>query len=300
MAPFAQNGLALLSNFTSITANMPGGPVVVNNGAYMAIAIIMGMISLLAIILFFKFVVRPDAEKLKGYNIENMNRNPLPPMNLSQKIYCVGFVVLILGLMIPSLFPNLPGLGFLSTCGYGLALFVVAVLAALRLKGEPVLDIPKVMSTNMSWGAYFIIVAAILLGNVLTSDSTGVSAFLSLILSPLFEGMSSVVFIVLLLLLAGILTNVCNSLVIGMILQPIIVTYCTQTGAAAAPIVTLLIQFVLLSASITPAASPFAALLHSNKEWVPTKYVYQYTMPVVLIEFVLYLIVGIPLCNIMM
>ena len=38
----------------------------------------------------------------------------------------------------------------------------------------------------------------------------------------------------------------------------------------------------------------------SNKEWVPTKYVYQYTMPVVLIEFVLYLIVGIPLCNIMM
>ena len=85
-----------------------------------------------------------------------------------------------------------------------------------------------------------------------------------------------------------------------MILQPIIVTYCTQTGAAAAPIVTLLIQFVLLSASITPAASPFAALLHSNKEWVPTKYVYQYTMPVVLIEFVLYLIVGIPLCNIMM
>ncbi len=300
MAPFAQNGLALLSNFEAITANLPDGPVVVNSAAYLAVAIILGMVMILAVVLFSKYVFRPDSEKLKGYDVESLNRHPLPPMSLGQKLYCVGFIVVILGLMIPSLFPTLPGMAYLKGCVYGIALFIVAILAAIRVKGEPVLDVAKVMSTNMSWGAYFIIVAAILLGSVLTSEATGISAFLRVMLSPLFDGMSQVVFIILLLLLAGILTNVCNSLVIGMIMQPIIVTYCTQTGADPRPIVTLMIQFVLLSAAITPAASPFAAILHSNKEWVPTKFIYQFTPPVVILELIITLVVGIPLCNLLM
>ena len=300
MAPYMQNGLALLTNFATITANIPGGPVVVNNAAYMAVAIILGMVMLVANVLFSKFVIRPDVSKLKNYDVETLNKHPLPPMDAQQKVITGGFVVLILCLMIPSLLPSLPGMAFLTENSYGLCIFVVALLAAIQINGKSALEIPKVVPTNVNWGAYFIIMAAILLGNVLTNDSTGVSAFLSVVLSPIFQGMSSTVFIILLLFMACVLTNVCNSLVIGMILQPVVVTYCVQSGANPAPIVTLLILFVLLSAAITPAASPFAAILHSNKEWVPTKYVYQYTVPYVLIEFVLVLIVGIPLANILM
>lgn len=300
MAPFAQNGLALLSNFEKITAEMPGGPVIVNSGAYLALAIVLGMIMILAAILFCKFVLRPDVSKMKQFDVESLNRNPLPPMNAQQKVYCVGFILVILGLMLPSLFPTLPGMAFLKPAVYGIAMIMVAIMAAIRIKGEPVMDIAKVLSTNMSWGAYFIIVAAVFLGSVLTNPATGVSAFLAHILSPIFQGMSPVVFIILILALGGILTNLCNSLVIGMILQPIIMTYSIQTGADPRPIVALMIQFVLLSAAITPAASPFAAILHSNKEWVPTKYVYQYTLPIVLIELAITLVVGIPLANILM
>lgn len=300
MAPFAQNGLALLSNFENITANLEGGPIVVNSGSYLLVAILTGMVMIAAVVLFAKFVLRPDASKMEKYDIEKLNANPLPPMSLGQKLYCVGFVVVILGLMIPTLVPSLPGMAYLKSCVYGIALFMVAVMAAIRVKGQPLLDIPKVLATNVSWSAYFIIVAAVLLGNVLTNDATGISAFLKVMLSPIFEGMSPVIFITLLLVLGGILTNICNSLVIGMILQPIIVTYCTQTGADPRPIVTLMIQFVLLSAAITPAASPFAAILHSNKEWVPTKYVYQYTAPMVILELIITLVVGIPLCNLLM
>ena len=300
MAPFAQNGLALLTNFTNITANLPGGPVVVNNAAYMAVAIILGLIMIVANILFAKFVIRPDVTKLKNYDVDMLNKNPLPPMEPRQKVIGISFVILILGMLLPSLFPTLPGMAFLSSNSLGLALLMVAVLGAIRIKGKSVLEIPQVMATNFNWGAYFIIVAAILLGSVLTSDNTGVSAFLSVVLSPIFQGMSPMVFTVLLMAMAVLLTNLCNSLVIGMILQPVIVTYCTQTGANPAPIVTLLIIFVLLSAAITPAASPFAAILHSNKEWVPTKYVYQYTIPFVILELIIVLVIGVPLANLLM
>ena len=203
-------------------------------------------------------------------------------------------------MMLPSLLPSLPGMKFLSSNSYGLALFVVAVLAAIRIDGKAAVEIPKVLAGNLNWGAYFIIVAAIMLGNVLTNESTGVSAFLSYVLSPIFNGMSSTIFTILILLVAGVLTNLCNSLVIGMILQPVLVTYCAQSGADPRPIVTLLILFVLMSAAVTPAASPFAAILHSNKEWIETKYVYQYTLPIVLIEFILVMVVGVPLASMLM
>lgn len=300
MAPFAQNGLALLTNFTNITANMPGGPIVVNNAAYMAVAIILGMIMIGANILFSKFVIRPDISKLKDYDVEQLNRNPLPKMDVRQKTISAGFVILILAMLLPSLFPSLPGMTFLAANSIGLALLTVSILAALRINGSSILEIPQIMATNFNWGAYFIIAAAILLGSVLTSENTGVSAFLSVVLSPIFTGMSPMIFTILLMAMAVLLTNLCNSLVIGMILQPVIVTYCTQSGTNPAPIVTLLIIFVLLSAAITPAASPFAAILHSNKEWVPTQYVYKYTIPYVIIELIIVIVIGVPLANILM
>lgn len=297
MAPFAQNGLALLTNFANITAALPGGPVTINDISYMAVAIILGILMIGGNILLAKLVFRPDVTKLKNYDVEALNKNPLPPMDVRQKMISAGFLVLILAMLLPSLLPFLPGMAFLSQNSIGFALLAVAVLAAIRIKGRSVLEVPQVMSTNFNWGAYFIIVAAILLGSVLTSDSTGVSAFLGVVLSPIFQGMSPVVFTILLMVFAVVLTNLCNSLVIGMILQPVIVTYCTQSGANPAPIVTLLIIFVLLSAAITPAASPFSAILHSNKDWVPTKYVYRYTIPFVVLELIIVLLIGVPLAN---
>lgn len=300
VAPFMQNGLALLSNFAAITEKMMGAPVQVNNAAYISVAIIMGFCMITGCILFSKFVLRPDTKKLQNFDVNLMNRNPLPPMSLQQKLVGGGFVVLVLSMLLPSLFPTLPGMAFLGANSNGLALFATALLAALIVKDKSVLDISEVLKNNFNWPSYFIIAAAILIGSVMTNESTGVSAFLKVILSPIFQGLSPFAFTIFLLVMAGILTNLCNSLVIGMILQPVVVTYCLETGAAPQPIVTLLIIFVLLSAAITPAASPFAAILHSNKEWVPTKYVYMYTIPFVLIELAIVMIIGLPLTNLLM
>ena len=133
-----------------------------------------------------------------------------------RKVIAAGFTLLVLGMMFPSLMPTIPGMSFLAQNSYGLALFAVAVLAAVRIKGKAALAVPQVVATNLSWGAYFIIVAAILLGNVLTNDSTGVSAFLKVILSPIFQGMSAGVFTILLLAMAVLLTNRINRVTIGL------------------------------------------------------------------------------------
>jgi len=300
VAPYAQNGLALLNNFYTITESLPTGPVEVNNAAYMAASLTYGVLAITACVLFAKFVLRPDIEKLKKFDIESLNKTPLPPMNKSQKVLSAGFITLVLMMLIPSIVKGIPFIDYIGAATTGMGFFILGVLAALRFDGKPVVNVGEVFSKNISWSSYYIIAAAIFLGSVLTSQNTGVSAMLKVVLSPIFNGMSPLVFTVVLLVFAGVLTNLCNSLVIGMILQPIIVTYTVQSGSDPRPMVTVMILFVLMSAAITPAASPFAALLHGNKEWIETKYVYKYTVPFVLIEFLIGVLVIVPMLNVLM
>lgn len=139
-----------------------------------------------------------------------------------------------------------------------------------------------------------------MLGNALTNEKTGIGACLNFYLTPLFANLSPLIFNICILGSAVILTNLCNSLVIGMLLQPVVLAYCQTTGADAAPIIGLMTCFVLASACVTPAASPFAALLHGNKEWLQKSDAYKYGGLFVVIQTVIILLLGIPLSNIVM
>lgn len=294
--PYMSNGLALISNYATITQNILGHSVVIDNGQWLMVALIYGAFCTAAVILFTKYVLRPDVSRLKNLTLEQLNKNPLPPLNRRQKMVAVVIVALLMSMLLPSLFPFLPGMSWLSANSTGMAMFFIVVLCVLRADGKPLISIGENMS-NFAWGTYFLVVSAILIGSVLTNESTGVIAFLNTVLSPVFRNMSPAVFTVVVLFVGCVLTNVCNSLVIGMILQPVIATYCLTVGANSAPIAALMSMFVLSCAIAAPAASPFAAMLFGNKEWLRSKDIYKYDLMFVAIEMVLVLVVGVPLAN---
>lgn len=93
--PYSGNSLALLNNFSTITENM-GNKVVVNNAAYMLLAVVHAVIAVTVIILFCKYVLRPDVSKLKDLDVETLKKNPLPPLNNNQKFMAVSFILYIL------------------------------------------------------------------------------------------------------------------------------------------------------------------------------------------------------------
>ena len=300
--PYMSNGLALLSNYRGIAANA-GVEIDINNGKYFITCFIMGAVMLAIVILFSKFVLRPDVSKIEKLTPEFFEKNPLPPMNLRQKILLITYFAYVLLMLVPSLLTSIPLMQWLNNHSLGWALLYVAILGAVILSdGRPVIDFPAIMSNRrvFPWATFWLCCTAIMIGSLLTSEGTGVSALLATVLSPIFNGMGTTTFTIVLLLVAFVLTNLCNSLVIGMILQPVILTYCTATGVNAAPIVTLLIFFVLLSAMCTPAASPFAAMMFSNKDWLKSTDVYKYAGMYAIISLVFVLVVGIPFANLMM
>ncbi len=298
--PYSGNSLALIGNYAGITENM-GSKVVINSAAYLAVALIYGFVSIGVIVLFCKYVLRPDVSKLKNLDVEMLKKNPLPPLNNNQKFMAISFVLYIMTMLLPSIVPNLGIMKFLSANNYGIALGYTALLACVSLdkeNHETVLPFGKVLN-GFAWGTFFLCTAAILLGSVLTNEATGISAFLNTILTPIFSSMSLVVFYVTLLVITLILTNICNSLVVGMLMQPVIASFCLHSGINSAPITSLIIIFVLASASVTPSASPFAAMIHGNKEWLKSGEIYKHTLMFAVIELVLVILVGIPAASIL-
>lgn len=279
----------------------------INTGTYFVGLLALGAVLLLALILLMKFVFKPDVKPLQTVTIEMLNKNPLPPMDFAQKAYSVVYVCMILCMLLPTLISGVPILQFIQNNTYGLGLVFTVVLLIIKHNGESLLRFNPVMSTKINWGTYYIIGAAMIIGTALTSSpvegvtqATGITEFLNAILSPIFTGMSGTIFTVVIMITAVVLTNICNSLVIGMILQPVILSYCVQSGAEAAPIITLLIFIVLLSAAITPAASPFAAMMFGNKEFLSNGDIYKYCSIMVVVELVLTIVIGIPFISIIM
>lgn len=296
--PYSGNGLALLGNYASLTENM-GNQIIINNAAYLVVALVYGFAAIFAIVLFCKFVLRPDVSRLKQLDVEMLKKNPLPPLNGNQKFLSYSFVTYICIMLLPSIFPKMAIMQFLNQNTYGIALFYSAVLCCVSLdtqKHEPVMPFGKTMA-NFAWGTFFLCTTAIMLGSVLTTESTGISAFLNAMLGPIFTNMSLITFYIALLVITLLLTNLCNSLVVGMLLQPVIATFCMANNINSAPIIALLIIFVLASAAVTPAASPFAAMIHGNKEWLKSGDIYKYTLMFVAIELILAIVIGVPVAS---
>ena len=302
--PYMSNGLALLGNYRGLLPNfgnlseMPG--VMIADGTYFIACFIMGLLLIASVVLVMRFVFRPDVEPLKDVTIEMLEKNPLPPMNKAQKIYGVSLVVFIFCMLVPSLLPTVPVLSFLYQNSLLVPVALTVILCLLRGEDGPVLDMQSVMGKDFAWPTFWLCTAAIYLGGVLTNEATGITPFLNTVLSPIFTGMSGAVFTVVLLLVTVVLTNICNSLVIGMIMQPVVLTYCVSAGVNPAPIITLLIFTVLLSAACTPAASPFAAMLFGNKEYLTSGDVYKYSTTFVLVELAIILVIGIPFINLLL
>ena len=302
--PYMSNGLALLGNYRGLLPNfgnlseMPG--VMIADGTYFIACFIMGLLLIASVVLVMRFVFRPDVEPLKDVTIEMLEKNPLPPMNKAQKIYGVSLVVFIFCMLVPSLLPTVPVLSFLYQNSLLVPVALTVILCLLRGEDGTVLDMQSVMGKDFAWPTFWLCTAAIYLGGVLTNEATGITPFLNTVLSPIFTGMSGAVFTVVLLLVTVVLTNICNSLVIGMIMQPVVLTYCVSAGVNPAPIITLLIFTVLLSAACTPAASPFAAMLFGNKDYLTSGDVYKYATTFVLVELVIILVIGIPFINVLL
>ena len=112
------------------------------------------------------------------------------------------------------------------------ALFLVGFV---HLHGKPVADISETASVY-PWRIFLLIAVAMLLGDAMTGKGTNVTVFMEYLLRGVLEGFGYVPLCIVVVLLAIIFTNFCNSVVLGLVLTPVLLAMCNAFGMNAGPL----------------------------------------------------------------
>ncbi|HBV86069.1 MAG TPA: citrate transporter [Desulfosporosinus sp.] len=290
--PFTGSALMIVGAFEKVTKlQMEYLP-------YMLFGLIMSTLGILIYSLLIKFVFKPDMSKIANISTERFEKEKLPPMTLQQKTLfgCLfGYLILIL---LPSIFPKTIGfVALLNKIGpWGIVMGFIIALCMFKVDNKPIIDFKEIIGRYVTWDVYFLVCMAMAISGALTGEGTGIKEFMTHELNPLLGGRSIVAFAAILLIFSMIITNIANNGVMGVLLMPIIYTFSMQNGANPMAITTAVI-FALHIAILTPAASPYSAILIGNKEWVDQKDVVKYGSIILVSTFVLFLLVGLPLAN---
>lgn len=135
---------------------------------------------------------------------------------------------------------------------------------------------------------------AMAISSAMTGKGMGITEFIVQYLSPVLSGHSYTMFLIFAVIFCMFITQFANNAVMGVLFMPMLKVFSEQAGGsfeATAVIVT----FALHIAILTPAASPFAAFIYGNKEWIDKRDVLKYGIFLFILGVAAYTIIGIPL-----
>lgn len=290
--PYKVIAAAILGSFQA------GFGVSVSYGSYIAVIWPLIFLTVVIFVAACKFLFRPDVEPLASISAESFAQE-VQPLNPKQKTMIGFLLALIILLIIPSFLPKalflaqvLNGLG-----ATGIITAMVTLMVFIRVKGEPLLNFKEMVFAGVQWDALILTAAVMPMSAALVMPATGLTAFLTTILTPVFAGKSPMLFIILVLGVAMLLTNFANNVVVGMLMLPVVFSLSGTLLLDSAGIAVLL-TYCCHMAILTPAACPFAAVMHGNKEWVKTKDVFIYGTVSLVLILTAVILIGLPLTKI--
>ncbi len=287
----------LVSAVAAMAANNPEMHVVpLGLVQYLLFAFTVSILFIILLTVFMKFILRLDLSRLENFDVDSLNRNPLPPMTWKQKGILALLGAYVLWMILPSLLPKGNPVGmFITANNFGGAFLLVTALFFIQYKGEKLAEIGKCYAAAPI-GTFYLIAVAMFFGGAVNNPGTNIPLMLEFSLGSLFQGMSSFALLVTVILVGIILTNFFNSVVAGLILIPVLSSIANTYGLDAAPMLAVFFYAVLFALA-TPAASPFAALVFANTDWVDSGDVVKYGVIYSLIVVAILVVVGIPLAN---
>lgn len=224
-------------------------------------------------LLFGKFILRLDVSKLKVSDEKIKELEQIETDNL-QKTGLLAAVVFIVLMLLPSFLPKEWYLTIiLSKFGLvGIVIILLSYFACLRDENnKPIIDIGQCIS-YVPWSVLWILAFAMPLGDAMKSADCGIMTTISTYFTPLFSGMSPLVFMIAAMVFLGLLTQVLNNMVAGAMFIPIFTQICLDIGGN--PWVFFLMLMIPLNcAYLTPAGSLQGAMIHGNPN-VDKKYAY--------------------------
>lgn len=259
LLPFMGTGLTYLMAYNNMFPDLPM-PI----GSYLIMMIIMGIIMAVVYLALMKFVFRVDVSALSNYK----NEQGVPQATKEQKTALILFIVFLLT-MIAMVFAPEPIRGFLNQFGIvGIPMILGALVPLLRTeKGEPLGNLNELLHM-CDWGQIMMVGYIMIVSTQMMLPETGISAAIANLFKP-FMSLPPMVFIIVVMILATILTNIANNMLVTVLCMPFLVTFGASIGMNPIGMVCLL--FIISEFALaTPAASPVTAVAFGQDMVTPS------------------------------
>lgn len=241
-------------------------------------AVCLGYSIVLCYLALCRFVFKPDVSRIKTSSYVYSGETKMSSSQAKIMLLLLAFFLLM---FLPEVLPkSLVPIAFLSTIGKTAICVLLLCLAGFFVgkdSGKPVISLANTFKASTAWPTMMLMAFAMIMTASMTNEATGIQPFLKELFSPLFgSAPNTVVFVFIVSTVLLLLTNVFSNLVIALLIIPLICSYAPFAGVS--PMMLGVCVCVLSNVSLVfPSASPLAALLHGNSEWLTSKDIYKYT-----------------------
>lgn len=248
----------------------------INQFQYMAFGVPTGAILVALLILVFKFIYKPDdindidpskAEALKG---------TFPKADLREKIIIATLVLVVFLWISPSLLKDvIPGyydlINGMSTAMPPMLGCIILFLC--RVDGKQILDFKEVTTKGVMWGSVLMTAAATIVGATLTNADLGISTWLSTVMAPVANNLSTGLLVLFFVAWAVIETNFSSNIVTTTVVSSIAIAVFSALpeGTVCIPAAVCLIGFCAGICNMTPAGQSTINTVAIGSGWTDSK-----------------------------
>ncbi len=258
-----------------------------NMSHYILLQVILTVLMIIVLALFCKFILRIKV----NYEIpEDMFSADDLRMTPKLRTMIIYLVLLVLMLVLPYYLPASWWLTKALT-QMGMIGSFVLIMAALSVtpdgEGGRMMNIGTAF-TKVPYGLLCVVATALTMAGQLTSEATGISKLLTMVLEPITSIGSPYLVMALFIIVSVVLTNIINNIVCATILIPVGMVLVQNVGIN--PVAMIAVMCLTLQQGIVaPSGSVFGAMLHGIDGYISSKSVYKYGT---ILEIVLALVVG--------
>ena len=256
--------MVIYSGITGQAANVLG---------YMLVGIPVGFVIWFLMLLWFRFVVKPDISHFDKIDFAAIEAMRPGAMDKKEKLVgAVSILVLILWIIpgfLSFLAPTSSVFLFMDNLTATAPLFIAIVfLAIVHIEGKPVLDLHAAMK-KVDWLSIVFLAGILMIATAMGEATTGIPDFIAKNIIPLAEGKSPYAVIALFAVLSCAITNIANNIPVGIIFVSVGVPLAQAAGINPFLLVVTICIAANMAYTIPPAFVPIG--MAYSDEWCEGK-----------------------------
>lgn len=282
--------LIAISTYTAMTQNT------ISYSSYMAAGIPVAFLSVAAMLMIFRFVLKPDTSAIRCIDTDSMKKN-MASADKREIVTAVIFFLVVALWVLPELLKGMiPAAAVISSFGTIMPpLLGTMVMCIIQVDDKPLLSLAE-GAKSVPWPSLFMAASALALGAAMTNADIGLSEYIKTSLGPMGNTFRGFAFVFMLVAVTAVMTNVGSNMVTVTIMCTVALPIAASLSGIHVGALAVVLGMMSTYAFATPPAMT-TVVLGTGSGWTTNAQMARYGFLVLIPCVLLVALVGYPIAS---